>query len=311
MWAAVRLITPLHKDDHVCFVDFRFWRGATREHPPKWGCDRGATKPEPKSDATLRAAVLFGPDVVARSLQTAEGYARRSRLVWAKNPSPQTWSYLWNGVLRQYSDGVGFPSRLAVAIQQEQARLRWRDLFSAGTGEYAQDARTARRHAPVRQADAHKPRLVRRVGHPFDGVGFVPGEIIVECKDREVEARVGRQADGCQRRGQYNVGRIQVGIGEEKRIQIAGGEIEHVDYVLARGAEIPQFAVEHVEIRYSVAIGVDEHVKLRRVIRMRPFAVGVDRELNPKIAAADVNQTCSDGFQINDRKVVAGAGKPF
>src|SRR5436190_396896 len=23
-----------------------------------------------------------------------------SRLVWAKNPSPQTWSYLWNGVLR-------------------------------------------------------------------------------------------------------------------------------------------------------------------------------------------------------------------
>src|SRR5207249_8214822 len=51
------------------------------------------------SDATLRAAVLFGPDVVAHSLQTPEGYARRSRLVWAKNPSPQTWSDLWNGVL--------------------------------------------------------------------------------------------------------------------------------------------------------------------------------------------------------------------
>src|SRR5437868_15332801 len=92
--------TPLHKYDHVCCVDFRFWQGATREHPPQWGCDRGATKPEPKSDATLRAAVLFGPDLVAHSLQTAEGYARRSRLVWAKNPSPQTWSYLWNGVLR-------------------------------------------------------------------------------------------------------------------------------------------------------------------------------------------------------------------
>src|SRR5262249_4087618 len=46
-----------------------------REHPPQWGCDRGATKPEPKSDATLWAAVLFGPDVVARSLQTPEGYA--------------------------------------------------------------------------------------------------------------------------------------------------------------------------------------------------------------------------------------------
>ena len=86
--------TPFHKYDHVCCVDFRFWRGATREHPPQWGCDRGATKPEPKSDATLRAAVLFGPDVVARSSQTPEGYARRSRLVWAKNPSPQTWLYL-------------------------------------------------------------------------------------------------------------------------------------------------------------------------------------------------------------------------
>ena len=89
-----RLSTPFHKYDHVCCVDFRFWRGATREHPPQWGCDRGATKPEPKSDATLRATVLFGPDVVAHSLQTPEGYARRSRLVWAENPSPQTWAYL-------------------------------------------------------------------------------------------------------------------------------------------------------------------------------------------------------------------------
>src|SRR5216683_2482530 len=27
------LSTPFHKYDHVCCVDFRFWRGATREHP--------------------------------------------------------------------------------------------------------------------------------------------------------------------------------------------------------------------------------------------------------------------------------------
>ncbi len=101
---APSLSTPFHKYDHVCCVDFRFWRGATREHPPQWGWDRGAKKPEPKSDATLRAAVLFGPDVVAHSLQTAEGLrwcpcGSTSRLVWAKNPSPQTWSDLWNGVL--------------------------------------------------------------------------------------------------------------------------------------------------------------------------------------------------------------------
>src|SRR5258708_2740217 len=35
----------------------------------------------------------FGPR------RRAEGYARRLRLVWVKNPSPQTWSYLCNGVL--------------------------------------------------------------------------------------------------------------------------------------------------------------------------------------------------------------------
>src|SRR2546423_835663 len=108
------LSTPFPKYDRVCCVDFRFWRGATREHPPRWGCDRGATKPEPKSDATLRAAVLFGPDVVARSLQTAEGYARRSRLVWAKNPSPQTWLYLGNGVLsvdKRHTAAVPFMGR--------------------------------------------------------------------------------------------------------------------------------------------------------------------------------------------------------
>ena len=29
------LSTPFHKYDHVCCVDFRFWRGATGEHPPK------------------------------------------------------------------------------------------------------------------------------------------------------------------------------------------------------------------------------------------------------------------------------------
>src|SRR5881628_277851 len=62
------------------FVASIFGSGEARRGsiPPKWGCDRGATKPEPKSDATLRAAVLFGPDLVARSLQTAEGYARVS-----------------------------------------------------------------------------------------------------------------------------------------------------------------------------------------------------------------------------------------
>src|SRR6266516_4176852 len=52
--------------------------------PRQWGCDRPAclpagrraTKPQAKFGATLRAAVLFGPGCVARSLQIRVGYAR-------------------------------------------------------------------------------------------------------------------------------------------------------------------------------------------------------------------------------------------
>src|SRR5207244_11045007 len=43
--------------------------------PRQWGCDRRATKPQAKFGATLRAAVLFGPGCVARSLQIRVGYA--------------------------------------------------------------------------------------------------------------------------------------------------------------------------------------------------------------------------------------------
>src|ERR671923_757741 len=43
--------------------------------PRQWGCDRRATKPQAKFGATLRAAVLFGPGGVARSLQIRVGYA--------------------------------------------------------------------------------------------------------------------------------------------------------------------------------------------------------------------------------------------
>src|SRR5881275_796842 len=37
--------------------------------PRQWGCDRRATKPQAKFGATRRAAGLFRPDFVARSLQ--------------------------------------------------------------------------------------------------------------------------------------------------------------------------------------------------------------------------------------------------
>src|SRR5207245_2430646 len=52
-----------------CCAQFGLWRGARREHPPQWGCDRRATKPQAKLGATQRAAVLFAPAFVAHSLQ--------------------------------------------------------------------------------------------------------------------------------------------------------------------------------------------------------------------------------------------------
>src|SRR3989475_1718489 len=45
------------------------WPVARREHPPQWGCDRRATKPQANLGATQRAAVLFAPGFVAHSLQ--------------------------------------------------------------------------------------------------------------------------------------------------------------------------------------------------------------------------------------------------
>src|SRR4249919_2788863 len=48
---------------------FGLWQGARRAHTPPWVCNRRATQPQAKFGETLRAAVLFWPDFVARSLQ--------------------------------------------------------------------------------------------------------------------------------------------------------------------------------------------------------------------------------------------------
>ena len=56
---------------------------------PPVGCNRRATKLQANFSATLRAAVLFRADFVARSLQIHAGYARRSRLVRTKNSVPR------------------------------------------------------------------------------------------------------------------------------------------------------------------------------------------------------------------------------
>src|SRR6266571_51028 len=57
----------------MTFVALNLACGARREHPPQWGCNRRATKPQAKFGATRRAAGLFRPDFVARSLQIHGG----------------------------------------------------------------------------------------------------------------------------------------------------------------------------------------------------------------------------------------------
>src|SRR5438876_9485357 len=62
-----------HKCEDVRCAQFGRWRGARREHPLQWGCDRRATKPQAKFGATRRAAGLFRPGFVARYLQIHGG----------------------------------------------------------------------------------------------------------------------------------------------------------------------------------------------------------------------------------------------
>src|SRR5207249_3173355 len=80
------------KFDDVCCAQFGLGRGArcfrtgTWSIPRQWGCDRRATKPRAKFGATLRAAVLFGPGFVARSLQIHGRDMRVARSL----PGPKT-----------------------------------------------------------------------------------------------------------------------------------------------------------------------------------------------------------------------------
>jgi hypothetical protein len=69
IFAVVVLSGHEHKYDDVRCAQFGLWQGARRAHTPPWVCNRGVTQPQAKFGATLRAAVLFRPDFVARSLQ--------------------------------------------------------------------------------------------------------------------------------------------------------------------------------------------------------------------------------------------------
>src|SRR5258708_38672662 len=68
-------------------------------------CDRGATKPKAILGATLRAAVLFASRVVARSLQTHGGHARRPRPPGGAKPLGRDHSQLGGPPTKGWSTG--------------------------------------------------------------------------------------------------------------------------------------------------------------------------------------------------------------
>src|SRR6059058_1510542 len=91
------------------------WPVARREEgaSPAWGCDRRATKPQAKLGATRRAAVLFAPGFVARSLQIHFGICsslaprlERKALAAKHQPFPRHNTSPWRGVETQTGRGL-------------------------------------------------------------------------------------------------------------------------------------------------------------------------------------------------------------
>src|SRR5437870_12876180 len=80
-WPNGPLSTPFHKYDHVCCVAFRFWLGATREHPPSRPVgmteeqqrqNRKATQPCGRRFFSAQTSLLAPyPDVSGKGMRVA------------------------------------------------------------------------------------------------------------------------------------------------------------------------------------------------------------------------------------------------
>src|SRR5207247_2764148 len=147
-------------------------------------------------------------------------------------------------------------------------------------------------NAARRKAKTDKPGRAGSVGHSFDCVRVTTREIVVGRDDGKVELRVRCETQRRERRGQDGIGRIQVGIGEKEwASHRVGLKVEYADDVLAAGRKRSRLAVKHGKVELAVAVVVDQDIELRRIVRMRPFPIGVDRELNSESTAADADET--------------------
>src|SRR5438034_8436382 len=83
-----------HKYDDVRCAQFGLWRGARRAHPRPGAVTDEQRSHRPNSAQPEGRQVFFAQTLLLAPHRSTAGYARRSRLVWAKNPLPRTSSYL-------------------------------------------------------------------------------------------------------------------------------------------------------------------------------------------------------------------------
>src|SRR6266513_1898168 len=112
-----------HKYDDVRCAQFDLWRGARWVHPRRGAVTDEQRSLRPNSAQPGGRQVFFAQTSLLAPHRSTAGYARRSRLVWAKNPLPRTSSYL---CLRPLSTGflTGRIPALRACLKNSGAGLR-------------------------------------------------------------------------------------------------------------------------------------------------------------------------------------------
>src|SRR2546427_12149104 len=88
-----RLSTAFHKYDHVCCAAFGFWQGATREHSRQRSVTEEQQSQKPNAAQPSGRRFFLAQTLLLAPYRPLKAMRSRSRLVWAKNASPQTRSY--------------------------------------------------------------------------------------------------------------------------------------------------------------------------------------------------------------------------
>src|SRR5881398_1082810 len=143
----ISLSNPFHKYDHVCGEGFLVQTRRERRAYPSAVCKERATTSGPKRTAARRVALLFGSGFVAPRSQPHCGGCSLVAPRQNRKSTQQTWSYLWNGVLRFVSGAIIFKALAAAFLTIELASFSL--ALNAGTagwapGPIALSARTAR-----------------------------------------------------------------------------------------------------------------------------------------------------------------------